>query len=129
MLANLKKGEALDKVAGEKGLAINETGFFQPRGSIPKVGASQEATEAILQLSASKPYPDKPYRINNSYLIFKFKDASNVDSKDFEAKKDLYKRTFVSIKREETMQTWLEGNKESMIKEGRIKIKKNAKDL
>ncbi|MEN6375827.1 MAG: SurA N-terminal domain-containing protein [Smithella sp.] len=129
MLASLKKGKGLDKVTGEKGLAVNETGFFQPGNSIPKVGANQEATETILQLSASKPYPDKPFRINNSYLIFKFKDASNVDSKEFEAKKDLYKRAFVSIKREETMQTWLEGNKESMIKEGRIKIKKNAKDL
>jgi len=129
MLASLKKGEALDKVTGKKGLTINETGLFQPGDSIPKVGASREATEAIMQLSVGKPYPDKPFRINNSYLIFKFKDASNVDPKDFEAKKDLYKRTFVSIMREETMQTWLEGNKESMIKDGRIKIKKNLKDL
>lgn len=129
ILASLKKGEPLNKVIGEKGLIINETGFFQPGDNIPQIGASREATEAVMQLSAGKPYPDKPFRINNSYLIFKFKEASNVDPRDFEARKDLYKRTFVSIKREETMQTWLEGNKESMIKDGRIKIKKNLKDL
>ena len=129
ILASLKKGDTLDKITREKGLKINETGMFQPGNIIPKVGISQEATEAITQLTANKPYPDKPFRINNSYLIFKFKDASNIDRKDFEAKKDLYKKTFISIKREETMQTWLEGNKESMIKEGRIKIKKDLKEL
>jgi peptidyl-prolyl cis-trans isomerase D len=129
ILASLTKEEALDKVASERGLKINETGLFHPGEIIPKVGASREATEAIMQLSAGKPYPDKPFRINNSYLIFKFKEVSNVDPGNFEAQKDLYKRTFVAIKREETMQTWLEGNKESMIKEGRIKIKKSLKDL
>ena len=49
--------------------------------------------------------------------------------KDFEAKKDLYKKIFTSIKREEAMQTWLEGNKAAMIKEKRIKIKKEVEDL
>jgi hypothetical protein len=49
--------------------------------------------------------------------------------KDFESKKDSYKKVFASIKREEAMQTWLEGNKMAMIKEKRINIKKEAKDL
>jgi peptidyl-prolyl cis-trans isomerase D len=129
ILASLKKGETLDKITGEKGLKINETGLFQLGNIIPKVGINQEITEAITQLTANNPYPDKPFRINNSFLIFKFKDTSHIDPKDFEAKKDLYKKTFTSIKREETMQTWLEGNKESMIKEGRIKIKKDVKEL
>jgi peptidyl-prolyl cis-trans isomerase D len=129
ILAGLKKGGTLDKITREKGLKINETGLFQPGNIIPKVGISREATQAITHLTSNKPYPDKPFRINNSYLIFKFKDASNIDRKDFEAKKDLYKKTFISIKREETMQTWLEGNKEGMIKEGRIKIKKDFKEL
>jgi peptidyl-prolyl cis-trans isomerase D len=129
ILADLKKGDTFDKIIREKGLKINETGLFQPGNIIPKVGVSPEATEALSQLTAQKPYADKPFLINNSYLIFQFKDASNIDLKDFEAKKDLYKKIFTSLKREETMQTWLTGNKEAMKKEGRIKIKKDVKEL
>ena len=129
ILAGLKKGGTLDKITGEKGLKINETGLFQPGSMIPKVGVSPEASEAIMALTANNPYTDKPFQINNSYLIFKFKDASNIDLKDFEAKKDLYKKIVTSIKREETLQTWLEGNKEAMKREGRIKVKKDLKDL
>ncbi|HPK53074.1 MAG TPA: SurA N-terminal domain-containing protein [Smithellaceae bacterium] len=128
-LERLRKGDALDKIAKEKGLKINETGLFQPGEIIPKVGMSMEAAEALLQLTPSKPYSDKPFLINNSYVIFKFKEVSSIDMKDFEAKKDLYKKFFISMKREEAMQTWLDGNKAAMEKEGRMKIKKDYKDL
>lgn len=125
----LQKGESLEKVSKEKGLKINETGLFQPGNVIPKVGISAEATEALIQLTANKPYASKPFFINNAYLIFKLKDAQNIDLKDFDAKKDLYRKVFLSLKREEAMQSWLEGNKRALVKEGRIKIKKDIKDL
>lgn len=129
ILEQLKKGEKLDKAAKGAGLKINETGLFQPGNVIPKVGANREATEALIQLTAAKPHPDKPFLINNSYLVFEFKEAGNVDKKDFEAQKDLYKKLLLSLKREEVMQTWLDGNRQTMEKEGRIKIKKDIKDL
>jgi peptidyl-prolyl cis-trans isomerase D len=129
ILSRLKKGESLDKVAKEKSLKINETGLFQPGNVIPKLGVSSNSPEVLIQLTANKPYPEKPLVINNSFVIFKFKDASKIDAKDFAAKKDIYKKIFISVKREEIMQMWLEGNKEAMKKEGRIKIKKEVKDL
>lgn len=129
ILTDLQKGNSLEKISREKGLKINETGLFQPTNIIPKIGISPEATEALLQLNASKPFADKPFLINNSYLIFKFKEASNVDLKDFATKKDLYKKIFLSLKREEALQNWLTGNKEAMKREGRIKIKKDFKDF
>jgi hypothetical protein len=52
-----------------------------------------------------------------------------VDIKDFAAKKDMYKNIFYSIKKEEALSSWLEGNKIAMIKEKRFKINKEAKDL
>jgi peptidyl-prolyl cis-trans isomerase D len=129
ILERLRKGEVLDKVAKEKGLRINETGLFQPGNIIPKLGLSAVSTEALLQLTPSKPYPEKPFLINNNYVIFKFKDASQIEAKDFAAKKDLYKKAFLSMKRDEALQMWLEGNKEAMKREGRIKIRKEVKDL
>jgi peptidyl-prolyl cis-trans isomerase D len=129
ILDRLKKGEELDKVAKERGLKINETGLFQPGTIIPKLGISPDSTEALLQITASKPYPENPFLINDDYIIFKFKDASKIEEKDFEAKKDIYKKAFIAMKRDEALKMWLEGNKEAMKREGRIKIKKEAKDL
>ncbi len=129
ILDRAKSGESFDKIAREKGLKINETGFFMPGNTIPKLGFNQDAAETLYQLSIRKPYAERPLVINNSYVVLKLKDLSKLDMKDFESKKDSYKKIFASIKREEAMQAWLEGNKMAMIKEKRINIKKEAKDL
>jgi hypothetical protein len=110
-------------------LKVNETGFFQPGNTIPKLGSNQDVAEVLFQLSPNKPYAEKPLFINNAYVILKLKDVSKLEAKDFEAKKDQYKKMLISIKRDEAMQTWLEGNKAAMIKEKRIKINKQVEDL
>jgi len=129
MLEKLLKGAALDKLASEKGLKIQETGFFQPGTVIPKLGNHPEATEMLLSLSMNHPYPEKPLTIGNSYVIFKLKDMSALDKNDFEAKKEIFRKVALNLKKEEAMKSWLEGNKEAMIKEKRLKINKEAKDL
>jgi len=129
ILEKLKSGESLDKISKENGLKVNETGFFQPGNTIPKLGSSENAAEILFQLSTGKPFAEKPILINNTYVILKLKDINKLDEKDFEAKKSMYQKILISIKREEAMQTWLEGNKEAMIKGKRIKIKKQVEDL
>lgn len=129
ILEKLKSGETLDKTAKENGLKVNETGFFQPSNTIPKLGFNQDAADVLFQLSANKPYAEKPLFINNTFVILKLKDVSKLDEKDFEAKKDMYEKILISIKRDEAIQTWLEGNKAAMIKEKRIKIKKQVEEL
>ncbi len=129
ILDSIKSGDTFDKIAGKYGLKVNETGFFQPGDAIPKLGSNQDAAEVLFQLSPNKPYAEKPLLINNAYVILKLKDVSKLDDKDFEAKKDTYTKMLISIKREEAWKTWLEGNKAAMIKEKRIKIKKQVEDL
>lgn len=129
IIAKLKKGEKLEKLALEKGLRIQETGFFQPGGDIPKIGSAPEAMEELLSLSPNKPCSEKPFIINNAQVIFKLRQTSEPDMKDFEAKKEIYKNVATSLKREEIMKSWLEGNKNAMIKEKRLKINKEPKDL
>jgi peptidyl-prolyl cis-trans isomerase D len=129
ILGRLKKGESLEKVAQEYGLKIGETGFFQPGNTIPKLGMLSDGADIIVQMSAGKPYAEKAIVINNSFVILKFKDATKIDLNDFASRKDLYKKIYISIKRQEAIQAWLEGNKALMIKEKRIKINKEAKDL
>ena len=83
----------------------------------------------LLSLSLNHPYPEKPLKINNTHVIFKLREMSALDRKDFEAKKDIYRQVAMNLKREEAMKSWLEGNKTAMIKEKRLKINKEAKDL
>ena len=129
MLEKLRKGETLDKFAQEKGFKIQETGLFQPGNVIPKLGSHPEAMEMLLSLSLNHPYAEKPLKINNTHVIFKLREMSALDMKDFEAKKEIYKQVVMNLKREEAMKSWLEGNKTAMIKEKRLKINKEAKDL
>jgi peptidyl-prolyl cis-trans isomerase D len=49
ILDRVKSGESFDKIAREKGLKINETGFFMPGNTIPKLGFNQDVAEAVHQ--------------------------------------------------------------------------------
>lgn len=129
LLEKLRKGESMEKVAAAKGLKIQETGFFQPGNVIPKLGANPDAVNVLMSLSLSHPYPEKPMAIGNSQVILKLKDQSALDMTDFEAKKEIYRKVAMNLKREEAMKTWLEGNKEALMKEKRLKIHKELKDL
>jgi peptidyl-prolyl cis-trans isomerase D len=129
ILARLQKGEPLEKVAAEKGYQIQETGLFQPGNTIPKLGSHPEAMEKLLPLSPGHPYPESPLKLNNSYVIFKLKEISPLDMNDFETKKEMYRKMAMNLKREEAIKAWMEGNKAEMIREKRLKIKKEAKDL
>jgi len=129
LLEKLRKGESLEKLAAAKGLRIQETGFFQPGNVIPKLGANPDAVNVLMSLSMNRPYPEKPMSFGNSQVILKLKGQSALDMKDFEAKKEIYRKIAINLKREEAMKSWLEGNKEALIKEKRLKIHKEVKDL
>jgi peptidyl-prolyl cis-trans isomerase D len=129
ILERVKAGESLDKVAKEKGVKINETGVFKPGNTIPKIGTIPDAADVLFPLSMNKPYAEKPLFINNAYFILKLKDVIKPDEKEFENQKATYKRILITVKREETLQTWMEGNKAAMIKGKRVKIKKDVADL
>ncbi len=129
MIERLQKGATLEKEAAAKGLKIEETGWFTAGDTIPKIGTHPDAMDMILSLSPSRPYPAKPLKINDKQYVFKLKELSPLDTKDFESKKEIYRRVAMNLKREEAMKLWLEGNKQAMIKEKRLKINKDPKDL
>ncbi|MGP8155039.1 MAG: hypothetical protein ACLQBQ_13035, partial [Smithella sp.] len=108
---------------------FNETGFFKTWNTLPKIVTIPDAADVLFQLSINKPYAEKPLFTNNAYFILKLKDASKPDEKDFETQKATYKKILLSMKRDEALQTWLEGNKAAMIKGKRVRIKKKVEDL
>jgi len=80
-----------------------------------------------MSLSITRPYPETPMKINNTHVIFKLKEMSALDMADFEAKKEIYRKVAMNLKREEAMKSWLEGNKAALIKEKRMKLTKRQK--
>jgi peptidyl-prolyl cis-trans isomerase D len=128
-VAAMKKGDSLSKIAQEKGLRTEETGLFLPGGDIPKLGKSDELTEALYQLSAKRPCADTPFYVGGSYVLIQFKEKGTLDNTDFAGKKDNLKVLLLRVKMNETMQSWFETTKAVMVKEGRLSIKKEAKEL
>jgi peptidyl-prolyl cis-trans isomerase D len=129
ILERLKKGEALHTVAQGKGLKIEETGFFQPGSSIPKLGSSKELGEALFQISEKTPYPENVHYVNGKFIIVKFKERDKADADDFETKKGALKNSLLRLKKSELTQSWIESNKEAMKNDGRLKYTKDLKDI
>ncbi|MBM4271875.1 MAG: peptidyl-prolyl cis-trans isomerase, partial [Deltaproteobacteria bacterium] len=129
ILDRLKKGETIHKVAQEKGLRIEETGLFVPSSPVPKLGASRELGDTLAVLSEKNPYPENVFLVQDHYVILRFKERGKLNTADFEAKKALLKVSLRRMKASEYILSWLEKNKEYMIKEGKLKILKDVKDL
>jgi len=129
ILDRLKKGEDWQKVCAEKGLASVETGLFLPGEPIPQIGVSEEISDSLLPLTANAPYPEKPFVMDGSVYVIRFLARGNIDPADYEARKDQLKNGLLRFKQEDVIRSWLEANKAAMIKDGRLKINKEAKDL
>jgi hypothetical protein len=82
-----------------------------------------------MQISEKNPYPDNVYYINGSFIIVKSKERGKLDFHDFEAKKAALTNLLLKMKKSEYMISWIEKNKESMIKNGRLKLTKDVKDI
>lgn len=129
LLERLKKGAQWAELAREKKLKPVETGFFIPGENVPALGKSEQITDALLQLSESKPYPDKALPSGNDFVIARFQARAKLDDTDFQAHKADLKKILIELKKNETLNSWIEGLKASLIKEGRLKLTKEAKDI
>lgn len=129
LLARLKKGDTLEAVAREKGLKIAETGLFQPGGAVPKLGSSKDLTEALVQISEKKPYPEQVYPVDGNYVIVRFKERGKLDDTAFASQKDAVAQYLRNMKQGEVLKDWIEGSKAALIKDGRLEFTRDVKDL
>jgi len=129
IIDRLKKGENFEKIARQERLKVKNTGLFLPNPDIPGIGYSMDLAQELFLLSEKEPYPDKPFYINGSYVIVRLKGQGILDLKDLEAQRDILKKTLLRVKGEEQFTLWLETTKESMIKDGTLKIKADLSKL
>ncbi len=129
LLARLKQGKNLTDIATEKKLAAAETGFFPTGAAVPKLGASRELSLAIFPLTEKKPTPDRVFQVGGNYVILQLKERAKLDDSDFAANKENLKKSLLQVRKNDAVQAWIEGTKAAMIKEGKLKINKDVKDL
>ncbi|MBN1663266.1 MAG: SurA N-terminal domain-containing protein [Deltaproteobacteria bacterium] len=129
IVLRLKGGESLQQISREKNININQSGFFSPRSPIPQVGFSPELSDALYQLSEKKPYGASAFLIDGNYVIIYFRERGAIDNNDFLKQKDALKNQLLRIKKMEAIRSWIDGNKAAMIKDGRLKLNKDTKDI
>lgn len=128
-LQRLKNGEDIRKLFPRGKLEMSETGLFVPNPDIPKIGFSNEIRETFPQISEKNPYPDNVFYVDGNFVIIRLKERGKLDEKDFEAKRTKLKNLLLEIKGNEYFHSWIEEIRTSMIKEGKIKIKKDISEL
>jgi peptidyl-prolyl cis-trans isomerase D len=129
ILARLKKGDKLQIIGKEKNLKLEETGLFLPTTPAPKIGTSPQIMKILFQLSAKKPYGEEVIFMNGGYFLIEFRERAQSDRQIPPEQREQLKKVYLDLKRNEVIQAWMEESKSALIKEGRLKITKDLKDL
>jgi len=129
VLGRLKNGEAFSRVVQEKGLQVFETGFILPGAAIPKLGSSPELNEALFPLTVSKPYPDRIIFADGHFNVLQLKERAGLEERDFAGKKETLKKNLLERRKSDVLQAWVEGTKAAMMKDGRLTIQKDLKEI
>jgi len=129
ILGRLKRGEAFHQVVQEKKLNISETGFFLPGTAIPKLGSSPELNEALLPLTAAKPYPERVFFVDGRFIVIKMKERAKLEDSDFSGKKEAFRKNLLQRRKSEILHVWVEGTKAAWMKDGRLTMKKDLKEI
>jgi len=108
LLEKLKKGMALQALASQEGLKIEETGFFPRASGPPKVSPSEDMQKALNALSGKNPYPESPIFQDGRYSILHLKEVKEIDQAQFNSQKDNYRRGLLMQKQETVLGSWVE---------------------
>lgn len=129
--AELKKGTPWQSIPLKGGMKRVDTGYFRPGGLIPGLGqVSREMNDAIFVLSKKNPYSDRAFVLaNGSFTTFYLKDRRAITSNDFASSKEMLANQFGLMKKQELVRAFIEDYKNSLTKEGNLKIIKEAKDI
>jgi peptidyl-prolyl cis-trans isomerase D len=108
LLSQIRKGKVLNQIGKERGLQMEETGFFNRTGGVvPKIGPSGEFMGMLSSLTEKNPIPKEVLRTKDGYFVVRLSAFEPADQNKFlSIKKDLEKR-LIYQKGEEFFQNWL----------------------
>jgi peptidyl-prolyl cis-trans isomerase D len=108
LLSQIRKGKVLNQIGKERGLQMEETGFFNRTGGVvPKIGPAGEFMGMLSSLTEKNPIPKEVLRTKDGYFVVRLSAFEPADQNKFlSIKKDLEKR-LIYQKGEEFFQNWL----------------------
>ena len=108
VVKELNQGASLEDLQVKEGFELVDTGpFSRLRTYIPKVGSSPELVEHAFSLTKANPQSEKPYKINDTFVVVRLKERTSPERQDFLAEKDAYRKKQVQRKAQEIFQQWL----------------------
>lgn len=122
ILEDMKRKKSLTESASEKGLKVDETGYFE-RGSayVPQVGPLQDLGQGIFSLSLEKPILEAVVSYGSVFFVMALKEEQKVEMEEFEAEKEQYRQRVYAEKRGRVFQQWLD----SLRNKSEIKIRED----
>jgi parvulin-like peptidyl-prolyl isomerase len=108
LLAEVRTGKAIKEVATQKGLQVEETGFF-PRvgGLVPKIGPSGGFMNLLSSLTEKNPVPKEALKTKDGYFVVKLLATEPADLSKFPPLKTNLEKRLILQKQEEFFENWL----------------------
>lgn len=109
LLGQIRAGKSMKEVEKDRGIQMDETGFFTRAGGlVPKIGPAEEFMATLSSLTEKSPFPKEVFRTKDGYFVVKLSGLEPADQSKFPSvKKDLQKR-IIYQKQEEFFQNWLQ---------------------
>jgi peptidyl-prolyl cis-trans isomerase D len=118
LLARLKAGEPLAKVAAAAGLPVKESRFFTRFEGFEGQRPAEALTSAAFILSKEQPYAERPIPWQEQYYLLAFKERRPGDQAEFLNNSAQMKAQFLEQKKQMLLASWLEAER----RQAKIKV-------
>uniref|UniRef100_A0A7C3ZA41 Periplasmic chaperone PpiD n=1 Tax=Desulfobacca acetoxidans TaxID=60893 RepID=A0A7C3ZA41_9BACT len=106
LLARLRQGEALAKVAAQNALPVKDSGYFSRVQGFLQQPLAESLTSAAFQLSEKNPYPPRPIFWQGKYYLLAFKGRRAPDQEEFQKERENLERRILQDKRQVLLEAW-----------------------
>lgn len=107
LLARLRQGESLAKVAAQAALPLKDSGYFTRIQGFLQQPLAEPLTSAAFQLSGTKPYPTQPISWQGKYYLLAYKSKRPPDQEEFKKERENLERQVLQDKRQVLLEAWL----------------------
>jgi peptidyl-prolyl cis-trans isomerase D len=106
LLARLRQGEPLAKVAAQAALPLKDSGYFTRLQGFMQQPLAEPLTSAAFLLSDKQQYPDKPIAWQGRYYLLAFKGKRLPTQEEFQKDRENLERRVLEDKRQVLLDAW-----------------------
>jgi len=109
LLSQIRAGKNMKELARDRGIQMEETGFFtRAGGMVPKIGPVGEYTPTLSSLTEKNPSPKEVLRTKGRYFVVRLSGLAPADQSKFSSVKNDLQKRLIYQKQEEFFQNWLQ---------------------